>query len=286
MKLALLLCALFASADKTVNAGTNDTTDSLLTERVLNISLTAAHLSALAYTNSSMWATGNETFEHPDYEEIHFYTQEPDAAIVAKSGGRCYIAFRGTSATAADWEQNLDIRSDMAYKNNDNTTEDPCEVRRGYSDFLRTDVVAQASRDLMECVPACTDANDCVVVTGHSQGGASAVVASILIYDLMPTLVTFGQPPAAAEGCMWIPSDRFYRFVNHKKEFDEEDDLGFDPVPYSPTLFSHSVHYGYYLLVGPDMTAAKYLGKDTNYTFTPALSDRQNEIAAHTVSLF
>jgi len=282
MKLALFFLALFAG--KAANAQQ----ESLLTERVLNITLESAKLSGLSYLNASEYAIldarGNVAgYQHPDYEQINFYTQEPDQAIVAKTGGRCYIAFRGTSASLADWEQNIDTRSDDAYKNNDNTTGEFCEVRRGYSDFLRTDLVGQAYLDLISCIPSCTQ-DDCVVITGHSQGGASAAVASILLYDLMPTVVTFGMPAAAKAGCTLIPSERLFRFVNHRKEENEDDDLGFDPVPFLTALGTQSVHYGHYLLVGPDKTAAKYLGFDTNYTFIPAINDRQNEIEAHTMA--
>ena len=41
-----------------------------------------------------------------------------------------------------------------------------------------------------------SDPEDCLVITGHSQGGATATIASILLYDQLPTVVTFGQPPA------------------------------------------------------------------------------------------
>lgn len=283
MKIALILSALLAFVGGAANA------QPVLDERVLTLALESAKLSALAYNDATEYqvvdANGTVTgYQHPDYEEINFFTQEPDQAIVAKKDGRCFIAFRGTSATASDWEQNLDLREDRLYKNNDNTTGEFCEVRRGYSDFLRSDEFGLAAKDLQSCIPSCSDPNDCVVITGHSQGGASAAVASILAYDLMPTIFTFGMPPAAKEACTLIPGERLYRFVNHRKETDEDDDLGFDPVPFSPTLFSHSKHYGYYLLVGPDKTAAKYLGLDQNYTFEPSINDRVNEIAAHNMN--
>jgi hypothetical protein len=63
--------------------------ESLLTEKVLQISNVAAELSALAYGNASNIAGAH-------FEEINYYTQEPDQAIVAKRDGRCYVAFRGT----------------------------------------------------------------------------------------------------------------------------------------------------------------------------------------------
>jgi hypothetical protein len=81
--------------------------ESVLTEQVLQISNVAAALSALAYENATTYAildaNGNITgYEHPDFEEISFYTNEPDEAIVAKKDDRCYIAFRGTSITLSE----------------------------------------------------------------------------------------------------------------------------------------------------------------------------------------
>ena len=100
----------------------------------------------------------------------------------------------------------------------------------------------------------------------------------------MPLVVTFGMPAAAVSGCELVPSARFYRFVNSKKEDDEDEDVAFDPVPFSTTLGSGAVHYGHYLLVGEDKNNAVYLGLDQNYTFEPTLSDSQNEIDAHSMA--
>lgn len=81
--------------------------ESILTEEMLQISHEGALLSALAYKNASEFAildaNGNITgYEHPDYEEISFFTVEPDQAILAKKDGRCYVAFRGTNANLAE----------------------------------------------------------------------------------------------------------------------------------------------------------------------------------------
>lgn len=287
MKLALSFLALVTAL--TGKQLTNAAEEPVLTERVLTIALTSAKLSALAYENATEYATfganGTVTgFTHPDYEDINFFTEEPDQAIVAKVDGRCYIAFRGTTTTYEDWVENINIKTDDAYKNNDNTTGEFCVVRKGYSDFLRTSVVGQANQDLMSCITTCTDPDDCLIITGHSQGGASAAIASILTYDLKPTVITFGMPPAAKKDCDLIPSERLYRFVNHRAEEGEIGDLGFDPIPFVPTIFSKAVHYGYYLMVGPDGTAAKYLGLDQDYTFEVGFSDHQNEIESHSMA--
>lgn len=282
MRIVILLLALFSFVGNGATA-----IESVLTERVLSLAVVSANLSALAYENATEYATfdanGNVTgYFHPEYESISFYTEEPDQAIVAQKDGYCFIAFRGTTVSGADWDQNIDIRNEEAYKNNDTSTGEFCTVRRGYADFLRTSEVDRANQELLACIPTCADPNDCVIITGHSQGGASAAIASIYTYDLMPTVITFGMPPAAKAGCELIPSERLYRFVNHRKEENEEGDLGFDPVPFVPTLFSRAVHYGYYLMVGPDPTAAKFLGIDEEGTFSPLIND-DNEIDSHSL---
>mmetsp|Transcript_22878 Transcript_22878/g.49498 ORF Transcript_22878/g.49498 Transcript_22878/m.49498 type:complete len:380 (+) Transcript_22878:401-1540(+) len=260
----------------------------VLDERVLSISLVAANLSVLAYKNAADYAVvdAEGKFAHPDYEEITFYQEEPDQAVVAKKEGRCYLAFRGTTGNAADWLQNFRLGSSNVCKDNGPETDSECcETRSGYTEFLVRAPAVQASADLVTCLDSvCTDENkdDCLVITGHSQGGALATVASVALYSRLPTVITFGQPPAMDKDCDFIPSERFYRYVNSMKEIGENDDIGFDLISFSPSTWSNSVHYGYYILVGEDPTAVKYLGFDEAYEFTPAQADWQKD--AHSMN--
>jgi hypothetical protein len=72
----------------------------LLTREIMEISLIAAQLASLARANDTAYATGFDatrnisTHAHPDYESIQFYNEEPDQAVLARKGGRCYVAFR------------------------------------------------------------------------------------------------------------------------------------------------------------------------------------------------
>ena len=76
-----------------------------LGENILERSYTAVQLSSLAYeTNLTQYQTENGTWSHPDYDEITFYTEEPDQAILAAVDNRCFVAFRGTNADLADCE--------------------------------------------------------------------------------------------------------------------------------------------------------------------------------------
>lgn len=241
----------------------------VLDERVMKLSVEAAKLSALAYDNATTYATGvdeNGTtlYEHPDYEFITFYTDEPDQAIVAKKDGRCYLSFRGTTQDISDWFQNIGLGSVDIYKNNDITSGESCNARGGYADFLFSPLIQQGAADLEACASTCTDPDDCVILTGHSQGGAIATLAAILLYSDNPILITYGQPLAVSRGCDLLLSDRIYRYVNSLllEEEGEEPYIAYDPVPLLPAAGQGRGHYGYYLLLGDDTTALKFLGVD------------------------
>ena len=292
----------------------------VLDERLMEISRVSAKLAALAYesvaeeqsvsvldasppptdltvepstvesntTNTTLATSTTSANTLPNY--INFYTNEPDQAIVARYGGRCYISFRGTKVNADDWGQNIDPGDRLIYRNGD-TLQPSCESRRGFGDFLQTPEVVAGREDILFCVESCVDAGsdpeDCLVITGHSQGGATATIASILLYDQLPTVVTFGQPPAVDPECEWIPSERFYRYVNSKVESGEDDDLAFDAVPFSPTFISGSAHYGYYLMLGDNdadgkTSGIKYMGFGEDEEFDPDLVDL--DIAPHSMA--
>lgn len=276
-----------------IRAAREDWPDLVLDERVLRISQIAADLSVLAYDNLTtieQWivdyneTTGIAMYDHPDYDEIEFFNDEPDQAIVAKKEGRCYLAFRGSIQTIDDWLQNAGLGDATIYKDNIDTgnIEDSCEVRGGFADFLSTAPVARGRADLQKCVDTCEDPNDCLVLTGHSQGGATATVAAVTLHSLNPILVTFGQPPTMDPGCPYIANDRFYRYVNWIQEPGDKQDIGFDLVVYAPNWVSGSEHYGFNILVGEDPTSVYLGGFGNDIEFFPDIGD--NKVLAHTVS--
>jgi len=297
MKLIAVLLSLVSAQSPVFAIGTAGPIK--LDSRITEVTRVSAMLSALAYKenaaeNYNVVSTNRgvtDRYEHPDLDYIQFYINEPDQAIVARQNGRCYISFRGTLSPTKeslgfffdDWEQNFDLGNRIIHRNND-PSQPACEGRRGYADFIDTQEAKEGLEDVLRCVDDCSDQEDCLVITGHSQGGATATIASILLYDWQPTVVTFGQPPAVDRGCEWIPSERFYRYINSKVEDNEDDDLGFDVVPFVPTIVSGSAHYGHALLLGDDVdggSAIKYLGFN-EIDFEPALVDL--DIYAHTMA--
>jgi hypothetical protein len=173
------------------------------------------------------------------------------------------------------------MRSRDIYKDGDETTtgnDKPCQVRAGFARFIDTIRFPFAVEDVKACVVDLCDGTattNCLVVTGHSQGAATAAVASILMYSLHPTVITFGQPITADPGCNYIPSQRMYRYVNfvateHNKTATSGRSnvtMMVDAVVLVPAAFSGSVHYGHFIAVGPDPQAVRYYGIDGNFTF-------------------
>ena len=144
-----------------------------------------------------------------------------------------------------------------------------CKAQAGFADFISTVYVANGRADTLDCVKKFKDPLDCLVLAGHSQGGASAAIASILLYSAHLTIVTFGQPVAIHADCSLVPSERFYWYVNSIVEEDESDDLGFNLVPF---LTNGYAHYGSCLLLG-DSGGVKYLGFDQEISFKPSIID-------------
>jgi hypothetical protein len=90
-------------------------------------------------------------------------------------------------------------------------------------------------------------------------------------------LITFGQPLAVSRNCELIRSERVYRYVNSVfvDNNETEPDVVYDPVPLYPAAGQGRGHYGYYLLLGDDTTALKFLGvddEDSNFSPGPQLS--------------
>jgi predicted lipase len=89
---------------------------------------------------------------------------------------------------------------------------------------------------LRDCAASCKLRDECVVMTGHSQGGAIAAVAALYMPDLNPYVITFGQPPTIDAPCDLITSSRWYRYVNTKAAEVLSIGIVYDPVPFAPNM--------------------------------------------------
>jgi pimeloyl-ACP methyl ester carboxylesterase len=244
--------------------------DLVLSERIMLLTKEAARLSILAYDE----VAPNDTITH-DYEAFGYFDDEPDQALTAKTvDGYCYIAFRGTSLTFEDWSQNLEIGSIEVCNTGKSHGDKPscCTSRVGFYGAYNTKYRADVEAYVRDCAKSCPNKDECVILTGHSQGGAIAAVAALVLADLNPTVITFGQPSTVNAPCDLLTSDRIYRFVNTKLS---DVGIAYDPVPMAPGLGAD--HFGNMVILSDDRTGVAFIGLDANEYFHPFL----NGVEAH-----
>jgi hypothetical protein len=96
------------------------------------------------------------------------------------------------------------------------------------------------------------------VLTGHSQGGAVVAVAALMLADLNPYVITFGQPNTIDAPCDLAGLDCWYRFINMKE--NSHVGLTYDPFPFVPGLGADL--FGHMMLLSNDNTSVAYIGLD------------------------
>jgi pimeloyl-ACP methyl ester carboxylesterase len=193
------------------------------------------------------------------YAKFELYGSGPDQSIVARTeDGYCFGVFRGTAILdVTDWWQNFELGTQNVCPTTDNAN-DCCTARIGYYQGYYNGCQADFEGALRECAALCTDPDECVILTGHSQGGAIANVAAVALADLKPYVITFGQPPAIEGPCSAIISDRWIRYVNTMTSGDSALPLIYDPIPFAPNLGAD--FFGYYIVVTDD--GVVFVGND------------------------
>ena len=196
--LALLVLACHGTTTK-VNA------EVVLSQKIMALAKTSAELSAEVY---------NPEPNCTDCSTLTNYVDEPDQALFAEKDGYCYGVFRGTTLTFVDWNQNFDPRSEPVCTSMDSSV--CCNTRQGFYDAYHASYYEKIEKSLNECAKKCSNPNECVVLAGHSQGGAVAALAAVRMAHLNPFVMTFGEPPTIDYPCQPVTSTRWYRFVNTK----------------------------------------------------------------------
>jgi hypothetical protein len=231
--------------------------DVVLNEKIMQLSKTAAELSILAYAKDP---PNDIAFKGGNYEAFGFFDEEPDQALMVKTkDGYCFGAFRGTVMTWLDWKQNLHMGKKDVCAN-----KICCSTRAGFYNAYITNYTRYFEESLRACAKTCTRGpDDCVVLTGHSQGGAIAAVAALFLADLNPYVITFGQPNTIDAPCELTSSERWYRYVNTKAS--KKVGLVYDPVPFVPGLGAAS--FGHMILLSNG--GVSYVGLDAQDSFSP-----------------
>lgn len=188
-----------------------------LSSRILQLSDQAAKFSHLVYRNN---------LQPSDVDEMFGFFPAPsdgkwkkDQAFVAKKDNVCYGAFQGTMppewAPYSKLEKMELIRDWGDNANAWNGQKCGCYVRRGFLDMYNNPhYITDFRKKVKECVHSCSGSKCELVLTGHSQGGALAVIAAIDLHIHNPYVFTFGAPAAIHRPCKYINEDRIYQYKN------------------------------------------------------------------------
>lgn len=277
----------------TIQGVQSQTTETFLFPKsTLVLSEIAAFLSLIAYESDPT------NFPYP----INYYLSEPDAALTTKwlvpsaEGSSndfyyCIAAFRGTDnelwksntvAAIQDWSQNL--------AGQEVTLTGTCTASQGIYSAYNHQYQLSIDQDLTNCMQECeaSGSTECnVVLTGHSQGGAVANVAGVLLSNLNPYVITFGQPPTLGEGCLqMINTARWYRFI---QAIPDGTGLKYDGVPsllqwlqvLTPGMNIYGTLLGNELVISSDDAASvRYVGDNVHDDQLPYSID------AHHISMY
>jgi pimeloyl-ACP methyl ester carboxylesterase len=236
-----------------------------MTQEFLLLTQKAAHLSDLAYASDPV-----STFPFFSYDTIQVFQDDVDQAVLVSFEGYCMVAFRGTDISSwDDIVQNLKTGNEPVCINGQ-----CCNAERGFYDAYHQNNHVELENAIRDCAAQC-NGSICpsVVLTGHSQGGAIAAIAAIYVADLLPQLITFGQPPTLDMPCPLVNSDRTVRFENSRVG---RRGTTYDPVPYLPY---QARHFGNQIMLGEDATGVAFIGQDTDIEFNPW--DAENFFASH-----
>jgi hypothetical protein len=211
-----------------------------LSKEMMELSLTSAMLSRLVYEDSTKEGTYHEMNDsNPSHEKsFHstiisrtLYSDELNQAILATTKyGNCIVAFRGAPLNWKDWNESVNLTRNNVCNRNLLGKQVCCTTRQGFYDaYFQTKYFSRLEQSIRDCARKCPKGlEECVVLTGHDKGGSMATLAAISLSDIIPFVITFGQPPTLEFPCDLIPSKRLYRFINTQ----ETDTIGivYDPV--------------------------------------------------------
>lgn len=186
-----------------------------------------------------------EEVNEEGFSMITTYNEGADQAIVAEKDGVCYGVFRGSDPNLNDWKQNFDVREshicqNISWENYDVGKEEQCcKVTRGYYDAYHANYRENFEADLRACAQSCDESHDSpcnLILAGHSQGGAIAIISAMYLSDLKPVVITFGQPPVLLDHrCTLIDSSRVLRFIN---SVNIGNIRSFDPIPFLSNIYA------------------------------------------------
>lgn len=218
-------------------------------------------------SRDSAFLSNEVYYAKPDitgFDSLENFVEEPDQALVAEKDGYCFLAFRGTTLTMNDWFQNFQVGEKKVTSLKGETT---CKAREGFQEaYYKPKYTSQVEKAVNNCVQKCDNIDECLVITGHSQGGAIAAVAGIVFSGYDPYVITFGEPPSVDPDCEAISSAKWYRYVNTVSS-QIVSGIAYDPVPFCPGL--GTIVYGNMIILSDDNKDVAFVGLDSTQHFSP-----------------
>lgn len=216
--------------------------DSLLplTDDKMELIATCAQLSSTVYDQQASEALpGVSYFQDPPEDG------DLDAALILEedSRNRCIVAYRGTRGNIQDWLQNLGPGVTQLAPRTD--PGESCTARRSFVEaggFGISGFATTISEQLMPLIDGCIARGNDLVFTGHSQGGAVALLLHLYFSgDTTPLTVSFGAPPSfdfqpVPDVCTAVPNDHVWRFINTQDSGIGTTGMDYDAVPFTYVL--------------------------------------------------
>jgi hypothetical protein len=179
--LVIVIAAMHASSATVLEAAATTGGDLVLSAKMMELTRTAADLSSLAYLGAPLGGTGWSRFD--------CYHSEPNQAVVAERDGYCYAAYRGRTLSWDEWKEELAAaakhevcRTSTSSFPFDKTTKEKvkkgedsqvcCMTSQTFWEAYANDYRDAVEDDLRNCAQGCKNPDECVVITGHSLGGA------------------------------------------------------------------------------------------------------------------
>lgn len=198
-----------------------------------------------------------------DYQKA--FRKDHNAAVLGHRDGRCFVTFPGTDLfKPLDVLQNFNTAKRDLCPPNESTC---CQTLAGFLSAYDTVWRSELEEAIRSCVSDyCTYPNDdCLVVTGHSAGGAVAQVAAVLLHDLNPIVMTYANEASLNPDCPYVDATRWYRFVNTRTTFRG---LVYDWWPFKATDYG-LVNFGYTLVMTDDSSGVANLGLNSQENLRP-----------------
>jgi len=146
------------------------------------------------------------------WDSLQFWRKEPDAVLLGRKFGLCFLTFQATVDGPADFFQLVapGLREFC-------TLDDPnacCEVRTGTWNAFYADYMNDALAAVDECVQECEDPDTCLILSGISQGASVAAMAGAVLRKYDPWVFQFGLLPALFPDCNIFNPDKYVVFIN------------------------------------------------------------------------